>query len=111
LELPAEAIPPLAPADHLLEPLDPVVSFGYPRGDVMLEGTNAALSATRGTVSKIQSTIQLNSAVYPGNSGGPVFDLHGEVVGITTRRGGENLAVCIPARMAHALLREHVAGL
>jgi S1-C subfamily serine protease len=110
LQLDPAAIPSLAPPDHALEPLDPVVSFGYPRGDEMLEGTIAAMSATRGEVSKIQETIQLHAPVYPGNSGGPVFDLDGKVVGITTRRWGEATAVCIPARMARALLAEHVGG-
>jgi pSer/pThr/pTyr-binding forkhead associated (FHA) protein len=110
LRIDADAIPELAPRDHVLEPLDPVVSFGYPRGDEMLEGTIAAMSATRGEVSKIQETIQLHAPVYPGNSGGPVLDLEGMVVGITTRRWGEATAVCIPARMARALLSEHVAG-
>ena len=63
-----------------------VVVMGYPLWSVLGEG---APSLTNGMVSKRtglqddKGTFQLTARVHRGNSGGPVFDLAGHVVGIT----------------------------
>ena len=63
-----------------------VVVMGYPLWSVLGEG---APSLTNGMVSKRtglqddKGTFQLTAKVNKGNSGGPVFDLNGRVVGIT----------------------------
>ncbi len=69
-------------------------------------------SVTKGIVSSIRvgddgtKIIQTDSAVSPGNSGGPLINESGEAVGIVTFkvRGGENLNFAIPANYARALL-------
>jgi S1-C subfamily serine protease len=72
-----------------LELLEDVVAIGFPTLDVF---ENLAPTVTAGQVSKlfaqldgldfIQSTAQLN----PGNSGGPLFNRLGEVIGINSAR-------------------------
>jgi len=63
-----------------------VVVMGYPLWSVLGEGSP---SLTNGMVSKRtglqddKGTFQLTAKVNKGNSGGPVFDLNGRVVGIT----------------------------
>lgn len=88
-----------------LEPLDPVMGLGFPAGRQLLEGTKASLSPTMGQVRKIESTLQLSMPTFPGNSGGPVLDAEGRVIGVTTRRFGEGVAVCIPIDKVRALQR------
>ena len=105
LALEAENVPDLAPAGALPRPLDAVVGLGFPAGAALLEGTAASLSPTLGQVRKVERTIQLSMPTYPGNSGGPVLDADGHVVGITTRRFGEGVAVCIPVAKVRALLQ------
>jgi putative serine protease PepD len=68
---------------------DPVLAIGQP---FELEGTltEGIVSATGRTYSEGQGTrpirnmIQTDAAVNPGNSGGPLIDCHGEVIGINT---------------------------
>ncbi|VUX54886.1 exported protein of unknown function [uncultured Woeseiaceae bacterium] len=69
-------------------------------------------SATTGIVSSIRTenngtrVIQTDTAVSPGNSGGPLIDRNGEVIGVVTYkiRGGENLNFAIPINYVRALL-------
>jgi len=52
--------------------------------------------------------IQHDALILPGNSGGPLVNLRGEVVGINELGGGFGFA--IPSKMAARLLRQAVAG-
>jgi hypothetical protein len=64
-----------------------VVVIGYPRVDAL--GTQTP-TVTEGIVSAIRSdTLQIQAPVSPGNSGGPVLDLEGQVIGVvrSTLRG------------------------
>ncbi len=56
----------------------------------------------------IWSFIQTDASINVGNSGGPVVDIHGEVVGLTTavRNDGQGVAFAIPAAMARKFLDE-----
>lgn len=49
--------------------------------------------------------IQADLRLYPGNSGGPLADAHGRVVGINAMIGG-GLAYAVPARMVQSFLAE-----
>ncbi len=92
-----------------------VLAIGNPFG---LEGT-----MTQGVVSGVDRTIdapgqefsfpnvvQTDAAVNPGNSGGPLVDLEGSVVGVVNAGGGENIGFAISAaltnRVVPALLDE-----
>lgn len=84
--------------------LDPVMVIGFPRGRGILEGRVAETSPSTGVVRKVEDTIYVTASIIPGNSGGPLFTLDGEVIGICTRVYSETLGICIRIEHAMALL-------
>jgi S1-C subfamily serine protease len=85
----------------------PVTVLGFPFGE-MLErrGGNPAITVSKGSVSSIRRnkrgeviTVQIDGALNPGNSGGPVVDAAGRLVGIAvaTLRGANHIGFAIPA--------------
>lgn len=90
---------------------DWVIAVGGPFG---LENTVTAgiISATgRDTVgiTDYENFLQTDAAVNPGNSGGPLVNLHGEVVGINTAiasRSGSNAGIgfAIPSNLAKSIM-------
>jgi hypothetical protein len=89
---------------NTLQPGDSVVLIGNPFG------LEASISA--GIVSGIRKTedgfqvFQTDAAANPGNSGGPMLNTAGAVVGILTYklRGAENLNFVVPINYARGLL-------
>jgi S1-C subfamily serine protease len=85
---------PPAPLDLGQEPrlveTMPVFIFGFPLGDLLATGKrHPAITVGRGSVSSIRldekgrlATVQVNGDVTPGNSGGPVVDGQGRLVGV-----------------------------
>ncbi|GEM_PF-4505328 len=90
-----------------LEKLDRVMVLGYPSGDTLLEAGRAETSVSLGTVRKVEETIQISAPLIPGNSGGPMFDEHGQVQAIATSvlEGTEMLALCIKVEHARKLIK------
>ncbi|MCB9883065.1 MAG: trypsin-like peptidase domain-containing protein [Planctomycetes bacterium] len=98
-------IAPLAAESASVRRLDPVMVLGYPRGLHLLESNFAASTPTVGRVRKNEATIYVTAPIVPGNSGGPLFDHAGHVIGIATRTfGSATLAGCLRVEHAHALL-------
>ena len=61
-----------------------VLVAGYPFGDVFsntIKVTSGIVSATRGSGDD-SGQFQLDAAVQPGNSGGPIYDSGGNIVGV-----------------------------
>lgn len=96
---------PLALDVSGIEKLDPVMALGFPSGTSVLEARRAETSPSLGEVRKVEETILITAAVVPGNSGGPVFDLRGQAVGVSTRIYEDpSLGACIQSRHVIALL-------
>ena len=63
-------------------------------------------SVTEGIVSAVSDRlIQTDTALNPGNSGGPVVDAQGRVIGITSRKlTGDNVAFLSSVKQLHAMI-------
>ena len=74
---------------HNLRPGDPVVAVGFPFGigpsasAGVVSGLDREFTSPRGK-QELSQLIQFDAAANPGNSGGPLVNLEGEVVGIVT---------------------------
>lgn len=100
---PAGPVKPLPLAGAGLEKLDPVMVLGFPTGIHILETTVAETSPSLGEVRKIEKSIMVTAPIVSGNSGGPLVDEGGHVVGVASGTYGEaTLGSCIPA--SHILL-------
>ena len=82
-----------------------VVAIGNP---LSLESTvsNGIVSAIRSVEDEGRKFVQITAPISHGSSGGPLFNMAGEVVGITTSgmEGGENLNFAIPINDVKPLL-------
>lgn len=82
-----------------------VVAIGNP---LSLESTvsNGIVSGIRTDEDRGGKFLQITTPISPGSSGGPLFNMAGEVIGITTMylKGGENLNFAIPINDAKRLL-------
>lgn len=89
------------------------LSIGNPLGlDHTL--TDGLISARR--VYEGRQWIQTSVPISPGNSGGPLFDYKGEVIGVTTASLGsafglaQNLNLAVPVNILKRLLKENYPG-
>jgi len=93
---------------------DTVYAMGNP-------GENMTFSMTSGIISGLDRDIsfsdgttlhmfQIDASVNPGNSGGPVYDVHGKVIGVVTAKymdiGTEGIGFAIPIDDAMAIAGE-----
>jgi len=104
LKIPASGLPVPALAEKPPRVGQWALALGAPYN---LENSFAAgwVSATdrRGMVlGQIVDYIQITTPLHPGNSGGPLFDIHGKIIGINTMVRGLNtgLGFAIPAAEA-----------
>lgn len=69
----------------------------------VISGLSRTITASgRGIIETLEDVIQTDAAINKGNSGGPLLNLRGEVVGINTAVSleGENIGFAIPANKA-----------
>jgi len=99
-----ETLPSLRLGVSELEIGDIVLAIGNPFGvgQTVTSGIVSALGRTN--VTDVSSFIQTDAAVNPGNSGGALFNLSGELIGVNTaifsRSGGSNgIGFAIPAEL------------
>ncbi|MFH1469170.1 MAG: serine protease [Pseudomonadota bacterium] len=108
----AGAVPPLVVRAAPALRGEAVWALGHPyapqeEGSPLLAGT-LLWSAAHGVVSGIgERLVQVDAALNPGNSGGPVVDAEGAILGIASRRlQADNIAFITPASGLIALQRE-----
>jgi len=93
-----------------IEVAEPVIAIGNPFGFSFTVTSGIISAVGRTTPDGKGGMIQTDAAVNPGNSGGPLINMQGEVVGIntmiyTTRAGGFiGVAFAVPVNKAKALL-------
>ena len=85
IEVPPEAGPPLAfRRDMQIRRGEGVVTYGFPLAGLLSSGptlTTGEISALAGLADN-QRQYQISAPVQPGNSGGPLLDMRGTVVGV-----------------------------
>jgi S1-C subfamily serine protease len=100
------------PIDCLHEPklteTMPIYTFGFPFGDVLATSKGGpAITVGKGSVSSLRRDddgnlvrVQIDGALNPGNSGGPVVDAQGRLVGVAvaTIRESSGIGLAIPCR-------------
>lgn len=92
-------------SDENLTELQEIIVCGFPFGKALAleEGEYPTISINAGSVTALRRgkddtlfRIQLDAALNPGNSGGPVLDRHGKVVGVVVsgvQGSGVNMAI------------------
>ena len=64
--------------------LSPVIAIGFPLGSRTQEGA-VNVSVTSGHVRRtFENLLQVDTSIHKGNSGGPIIDIHGKVIGIAS---------------------------
>ena len=98
---------------------DTVYAVGNPLGELEYTMTGGMVSALDRDISTYDSStgtytsinmFQIDAAVNSGNSGGPVYDSHGQVIGIVTAKysdtGVEGLGFAVPINDAVAIAED-----
>jgi S1-C subfamily serine protease len=90
-----------------------VVAIGNPFGlsgsvsSGIISGADRTQDAANGF--SIPDTVQTDAPVNPGNSGGPLVDLDGRVVGVINAGGGDNIGFAISAALTGRVVPELIA--
>lgn len=89
---------------------DEVVAIDNPLG-LELTVSNGILSGVRTDEKETGELLQITAPMSHGSSGGPLFNMFGEVIGINSGYLGENLNFAIPVNDAKSLLSNTLAKL
>ena len=86
----------------------PIYLFGFPFGKIMATSKGGpAITVGKGSISSLRkddngnlAVVQIDGALNPGNSGGPVVDAQGRLVGVAvaTIRNSSGIGLAIPCR-------------
>ena len=100
---------------------------GYRRGDTAFVygspfGWDYCFSVIKGIISSVDRDcegffgekimLQVDAAAYPGNSGGPVIDDEGEIIGILVGGlfyGADNIGLCIPSVICERAMKTYLS--
>lgn len=102
-----------------LEVGDWVVAVGNPFGNLEGSLTVGILSATgrsdldiHGLTPRYQDFLQTDASINFGNSGGPLVDLQGRVIGVNTavNTAGQGIGFAVPSRLARLIYEQLAAN-
>ena len=87
-----------------------VFAIGYPLALTMAGRMTLEPTITQGIVSAVRNNgtqVQMSAAISPGNSGGPVFNDKGEVIGVARASlvDGQSLNFAVPVNLLKPLIR------
>lgn len=107
LKIDATDQPYLEFCDEAVRTGEQVYAVGSALGTLTGTFTAGIVSSTKRTYGLIEC-IQMDAAISPGNSGGPLVNVYGEVVGINTAKytSGENLNLAIKPSTLGMLLQD-----
>ncbi|HLB25227.1 MAG TPA: Do family serine endopeptidase [Nitrospirota bacterium] len=105
-----EKLPKAALGDSAnLQPGQWAIAIGNPFGldHTITVGVVSAVGRADVGVAQYENFIQTDASVNPGNSGGPLLNSRGEVIGITTAimSAGQGISFAIPVNMAKDVAR------
>lgn len=85
---------------------DDVMVLGYPLGNHNLKSTVGIVSGTESTGGI--SLLQVTAPINPGSSGGPIFKISGEVIGIAVALNvaAQNVGYAIPAKELEVIFQD-----
>ncbi|MFL5955319.1 MAG: S1C family serine protease [Gaiellaceae bacterium] len=120
IDAPASKLTPLALGDSSKVAVgDGVVAIGNPFG---LDGTvtSGIVSAVNREIvspnnAPIEGAIQTDAAINHGNSGGPLFDLSGKVIGVTSQiqsdsGGNDGVGFAVPSNTVSSIAAQLIAN-
>ena len=78
---------------------EPIIAIGHPF-ELKYSTTKGIVSNTRHIIGDIQY-IQHDAALNPGNSGGPLIDASGQIIGVNTFiiKDGNDIGFSLPAKI------------
>ena len=116
LHIARQSLPALPLADsETVELAEEVRAVGFPLSDVLGSSVKITQGSVAGIVTKPPGTVfQIDAVVNPGNSGGPLFDSRGAVIGVVNAQlvglQVSKVGFAVPVNYAKTLLtRHHVA--
>lgn len=112
---PSQGLPPglsVQPTKDLQE-TQKVFVFGFPFGESLgknITVSESSVSSLRTDKEGLLSQVQLNGGMHPGNSGGPVVNSEGQVVGVAVAGiRGTQINFAIPSEQVQAILKGRVS--
>ena len=116
LKIDAQGLVPAELGDSdLVEVGQPAVAIGNPTGHLQGTTTFGIISGVDRTVmvgDSVMHLLQTDAAINSGNSGGPLLNRHGQVIGINSAKvsvsGYEGLGFAIPSNTARPIVEELV---
>jgi putative serine protease PepD len=120
VDAPSSELAPLTLADSSKVAVgDGVVAIGDPFGlagtvtSGIVSAINREIDSPDGT--PVEGAIQTDAAINHGNSGGPLFDLHGDVIGITSQiesdsGGNDGVGFAIPSNTVKSVASQLISN-
>src|SRR6516162_1531646 len=116
ISVPSDLLTAIAFGDsRQLQVGDFVLAIGYPAniGQSVTSGIVSGLHRSNIGIEAFENFIQTDAAIYPGNSGGALVNLQGDLVGVNTAFIGATssnpgMGFAIPVNMAHTIIDQIV---